>query len=83
MTDLNDPGTDLARQRDHDKAVALLPKIAAALNQAPETLEFAFRQIADDPYTTFLAQIWGLPKPAADDSDRARIAQAKELRSVA
>lgn len=83
MTDLSDPRTDPAAQRDHDKAVVLLPKIATALNQAPETLEFAFRQIADDPYTSFLAQIWGLPKPAADASDKAPIAQAKELRSVA
>lgn len=38
----------------HSIAVGALPLVAAACHQGPETLQFAFRQIAADPFTSFL-----------------------------
>lgn len=49
----------------HKLAHATLPLLAAALQQAPASAELAFRQIAGDPFTYFLYQIWTLP-PDAD-----------------
>ena len=49
MTDYDDAGIDMDRKAAHDRAVAAFPKIAAALTQDPETLQFLFRQIAEDP----------------------------------
>jgi hypothetical protein len=46
------------RAEERARAVAAFPKIAAALNQEPETLQIVFRQIAKDPYTIFLYSIW-------------------------
>jgi hypothetical protein len=42
----------------HDRAVGAFPLIAAAIKQDPATLQLAFRQISDDPYTVFLTQVW-------------------------
>jgi hypothetical protein len=57
----NGDSTDLEDQKAHERATTLLPQIAAAVKQSPETLQFAFRQIADDPYTVFLENIWTSP----------------------
>jgi len=43
----------------HDRADAVLEKIAAALNQDPETLQLVFRAIAEDEYTAYLRTVWG------------------------
>lgn len=32
--------------------------IASAINQDPNTVPLMFRQIAGDPYTSFLYEIW-------------------------
>jgi len=45
-------------QAAHVLAISTLPKIAAAINQAPDTLQLTFRQIAEDPYTIFLHRVW-------------------------
>jgi hypothetical protein len=50
----NNPG----EQEAHDRAVAAFPLIAAAINQNPATLQITFRQIAEDPYTQYLASVW-------------------------
>lgn len=42
----------------HDRAVAAMPLLAAAVNQDPATLQVTFRQIAEDPYTIFLEEVW-------------------------
>jgi predicted flap endonuclease-1-like 5' DNA nuclease len=42
----------------HDLAVASFPKMAEKLAQTPETLQITFRQIAEDPFTIFLAKVW-------------------------
>jgi len=42
----------------HARAVAALPLIAAAIKQDPATLQLAFRQIADDPFSIFLERVW-------------------------
>lgn len=51
-------GNDPDRLADKNIAVAALPKIAAAINQDADTVQFVFRQIAGDPYTSFLYKIW-------------------------
>jgi hypothetical protein len=50
--------TDPASQADHLRAIEAFPLIAAKINQAPATLQIAFRQIASDPFTSFLAKVW-------------------------
>ena len=40
------------------RAQAAFPKYADALNQAPETLQVVLREIAEDPYTIFLDEVW-------------------------
>jgi hypothetical protein len=52
----------------YDKANTLLGQIATKVAQSPETLRFAFGQIAGDPYTLFLEQVWSCP----DDLSRTR-----------
>jgi hypothetical protein len=47
-----------ADQAGHAQAAAAFPLIAAAIKQDPATLQLAFRQIADDPYTIFLTRVW-------------------------
>jgi hypothetical protein len=49
-----DPAGAEARAR----AVAALPKIAAAINQDSVTLQVVFRQISEDPFTQFLQSVW-------------------------
>lgn len=58
IENLNYAGTDTDRLAEQKIALAALPKIAAALNQDIATVQFTFRQIADDPYTCFLYEIW-------------------------
>jgi hypothetical protein len=41
-----------------DLAVRALPKLAAAVNQHPDTLLLTLREIAGDPYTLFLSRVW-------------------------
>ncbi len=43
---------------DHQRAVAAFPKIADAIKQDPVTLQVAFHEIAEDPYTIFLSRVW-------------------------
>jgi hypothetical protein len=43
---------------DHVRAIAAFPLIAPKINQDPATLQIVFRQIAADPFTTFLAKVW-------------------------
>jgi hypothetical protein len=50
--------TDPMRQGEHARAVAAMPKIANAIRQDPDTLQIAFREIAGDPYTTFLDRVY-------------------------
>lgn len=57
ITDYDD-ASNVHRKAAHDRAVAAFPKIASALKQDPETLQFMFRQIAEDPYTIFLSRVW-------------------------
>ncbi len=49
---------DDAGNVDHSRAVAAFPKIAKAIKQDPGTLQVAFREIAEDPYTIFLNRVW-------------------------
>lgn len=44
--------------RDRERAEELLPMVATAINIDPLLLEHAFREIALDPYTAFLHNIW-------------------------
>jgi hypothetical protein len=43
---------------DHERAVSAFPLIAAAIKQEPVTLQLVLRQIAGDPYSIFLKQVW-------------------------
>ena len=54
-----DISTVPASKGDHDRAVAALPKIAAAIGQDPDTLQIVFREIAQDPFTVYLCAVWG------------------------
>ena len=49
---------DEAAGPDHDRAVAAMPLIASAIKQEEKTLQITFRQIAEDPYTIFLHEVW-------------------------
>jgi hypothetical protein len=53
-------GSDLTpvQKRDHDRAVAALRAIAAALKQDEATVLNCFKQIAYDPFTSFYAETW-------------------------
>ncbi len=53
-----DPEHQAERKAAHDRAVSALPKIAATLNQEPETLQLVFREIARDPYAIYLREVW-------------------------
>jgi hypothetical protein len=44
-----------------EAAQLLLVKIAAAVQIPQELLQFAFNQIALDPFTVFLSEIWAIP----------------------
>ena len=54
--DSSDPSPEAMTEKQLSQEA--LPKIAAALNQDPTTVQFTFRQIAADPYTCFLYEIW-------------------------
>jgi hypothetical protein len=56
----NAAGTEEAEKHAHGLATTALPLVATACKQSPQTLEFAFRQIADDPFTSFLETIWSI-----------------------
>lgn len=58
----NAPSDPSKADASHALAVAALAQIAAAIKQTPETLQLVFRQIAEDPYTVFLKEIWTLPE---------------------
>jgi hypothetical protein len=47
-----------AQDGDQAKARTALEAVAKALKQDPSTLEIAFREIGEDPYTRFLRTIW-------------------------
>jgi hypothetical protein len=51
-------------QKARELAAAVLSQISVLMNQSPETVRFAFRQIADDPYTKFLRKVWSWPDRA-------------------
>jgi hypothetical protein len=56
MDELDDPDEENADARA--RAIAALPKMAAAINQDPATLQIVFRQISEDPFTNFLESVW-------------------------
>lgn len=56
----NSQGRDGAETAAHGLAVEVLPLLADACKQRPETMQFTFRQIAADPFTTFLETIWSI-----------------------
>jgi hypothetical protein len=45
-------------KEEHALAVSALPKLAAAVKQDPDTLHLTLREIAGDPYTSFLSRVW-------------------------
>jgi len=51
-------GGDRKLKAERDRAAAALLKIAEAIKQDPSTVEAAFREIAGDPYTEFLSEVW-------------------------
>lgn len=55
---LDDADPKSPHKADHDLAVAALPKLAATLGQDPATVQLVFREIAADPFTTFLSSVW-------------------------
>jgi hypothetical protein len=69
MRDLKGEGDGAEDDGARQKAAVLVQQIAAAINLSSQTLEFAFEQIADDPYTIFQDEIWQLPECLGDDSD--------------
>jgi hypothetical protein len=62
ITDLRSDGDEPADKDTREKAQALLKQIADAVKMNPELLQFAFGQIAEDPYTIFLYEIWETPE---------------------
>ena len=54
----DDASSDPEAKAEHERAVAALPKIAAVIKQDLETAQLAFREIAEDPYTIFLENVW-------------------------
>jgi hypothetical protein len=69
MMDFDDEGTGADEIGSRAKAIALMSQIAVAVKQSPEILEFAFRQIAEDPYTVFLYEIGETPEGLEDCSE--------------
>jgi hypothetical protein len=61
LTDVRDPAMRTAAQNEATKAFLV---IAAAIKQDPAALLLTFRQIAEDPYSVFLYEIW----TGADDA---------------
>jgi hypothetical protein len=47
-----------AEDADHKTAVTMLPDVANALGQTPATVILALQQIAQDPFTDYLYNIW-------------------------
>jgi hypothetical protein len=58
IDDFNYAGNAPDRLADKKVAVESLPRIAAAINQDPATVQLVFSQIEGDPYTSFLYKIW-------------------------
>jgi hypothetical protein len=58
VQDFDDDSPDSARKAEHDRAVAAFPVIAAAVGLDIAALQITFREIAGDPYTEYLAQVW-------------------------
>ncbi len=58
IEEYDDIDTEPTSQAAHDRAVAALPHIAQSFGQPVEAFQIALRQIADDPYTVFLAKVW-------------------------
>jgi len=59
IQELDNVDAELASEKaTHELAVTAFPLIAAAIKQNPSTLQIAFRQIAEDPYTIFLQSVW-------------------------
>lgn len=68
MDDLELTGEQPEDKEARDKAKALLLQIASAINVPAELLRFSFDQIAGDPYTIFLYEIWETPAGLEDCS---------------
>jgi hypothetical protein len=47
-----------ANQLEHDRAVAAFPLIAAAVGMSADALQVTFREIAEDPFTEYLEEVW-------------------------
>jgi hypothetical protein len=70
IRDLDDSGGTTPEERHaHDIAVSSLLLVATACKQAQPTLEFAFRQIAYDPFTSFLKAIWDMTDAGCPDDE--------------
>lgn len=50
--------TDADSKAAHELALVALPQMADKLGSSPEALQIAFRQIAEDPFTAFLCEVW-------------------------
>jgi hypothetical protein len=59
--DLDREGDKPEDKEAREKAQALLQQIAVAVKVPQDLLQFAFEQIAGDPYTIFLYEIWETP----------------------
>lgn len=58
IIDLDYMGSDPEMLRHRQFATEMLPDVAAALSLTQPELQFVLRQIADDPYSMFLSEIW-------------------------
>jgi hypothetical protein len=67
LADGDEPEVKKARE-----AQALLEQIAQAVQAPKDLLKFAFDQIAGDPYTIFLYEIWETPDGLEDCGRDAR-----------
>jgi len=58
VVDLDYIGTDPDMLRNRQFAIDMLPDVAATLSLTQPELQFVLRQIANDPYSMFLSEIW-------------------------
>lgn len=58
IEDLDYLGDDLKRVKAQQLAASMIPGVAAALSLTEAELQYVLRQIAGDPFTLFLREIW-------------------------
>jgi hypothetical protein len=69
MDDLEPESDESQNEDDQKEANQLLQQIATELKISPELLNNTFEQIAGDPYTIFLYEIWDTPDGLESCSD--------------